>query len=290
MNKLNNAVARFLAAGVVVGLGWCMVGCGLEKGHELSEITNATPADSLLYFYGQLKAVDYWHSAALDTTLNDPDSIDAYLLGVEKGLKSFKDDDAAYNKGISDGVRLAAKLLKFERNYGIVANPGMVYNGLALGIKNKNSVNEKDAREAFYKIVRVMGEKRLAQEQEAGEKMLREVAASLKMYCINNTLWCRIMEDGSGEVFKKGDVVKVHLHVSAPDGRDLNIELPPQVEVGSKYGANVFNEAIESMKSGEKSQYATTAYALLGGSCEKFNLMPSDIVLFTISTISVSRS
>ena len=87
-----------------------LVGCGtVPQSKELSEISNATMADSLAYYLGEQGAMAYWQAAAQDTTLKTEAARAAYLKGFQKGMESISEEDA-YNRGVSQGMNLAMYL------------------------------------------------------------------------------------------------------------------------------------------------------------------------------------
>lgn len=275
---------------VVALIGAAMAGCGPEKGHDIGEMHNIDAGDSMLYYYGQMHALDYWKSAAYDSTMLTEESKKAYMEGFKKGLDIVENHDYEYGRGVAAGVKLATAMMRFEKRYGFDGSADDIYNGFATGMVSNTAVNEKETRKKFAEIhdrFRVVRNEKVSAE---GIAHLRRCGARLKMERLGEFLWCRILTEGTGPKFVNGDVVDVEFEVTSDDGNDLGLAMPKVIQVGNKYGLQIVNDAILTMRSGERSQYATTAYALLGNNCEKYNLLPTDIVLFTIRTIGVKEN
>ena len=67
---------KFLPSVLALLLAIASVSCGdnnSNQNYSLSQISNPTDADSLMYYFGQLRAVKFWRAAARDSALRTPE-------------------------------------------------------------------------------------------------------------------------------------------------------------------------------------------------------------------------
>ena len=84
---------------------------------KLSDLKGGTPADSMMYYFGQMQAGNYWQDAETDTLLRSDDSREEFMKGFRAAM-GMDTDDPAYNKGLQLGLRLAVRLREFKERYG----------------------------------------------------------------------------------------------------------------------------------------------------------------------------
>ncbi len=85
------------AAGLM--LASCQGGASSDGQASSGDLKNATPADSLIYYFGQMRGAEYRRQAERDTTLADAQAKKAYLQGVQAGMNAVKSADEAYDNG-----------------------------------------------------------------------------------------------------------------------------------------------------------------------------------------------
>ena len=85
--KFNN---KILAAGAALLLLASCGGKGEGESRSIADYGEISTADSLLYYFGQLRAADYWQFAKGDSTLAERASRDEYLKGLRAGLPRRK--------------------------------------------------------------------------------------------------------------------------------------------------------------------------------------------------------
>lgn len=268
--------------------------CGPEKGKNISEMGNISQTDSLMYYFGQMRAGEYWREAMQDTTLKSQEARDAYLRGVQAGLdmiKAAKEGDVkadAYNQGIFMGVQLAMNLGEFEKEYSTKTDKKVLLQSFAYGLTSDTTVNVQDSQRSFYDLMNTFNAKKDEQMKKEAAETLSGAAVDLKMAKISDTLYGRVITGNpEGAAIKSGDKVKVKMTATKANGEELGIPMPEELEVGTEYGLPIFTEALESMKVGETKEFATTAASIFGNRASQFNLKGNDIVIIKISAESL---
>lgn len=76
-----------------------LASCGPDKGRDISEFRNASTGDSLMYYYTQMRAYEYWREADSDTSMRNPEQRRRFLDGLKAGMDAIKksSNDANYN-------------------------------------------------------------------------------------------------------------------------------------------------------------------------------------------------
>lgn len=62
-----------------------LASCGPDKGRDISEFRNASTGDSLMYYYTQMRAYEYWREADSDTSMRNPEQRRRFLDGLKAG-------------------------------------------------------------------------------------------------------------------------------------------------------------------------------------------------------------
>lgn len=268
--------------------------CGPEKGKNISEMGNISQTDSLMYYFGQMRAGEYWREALQDTTLKSQEARDAYLRGVQAGLdmvKAAKEGDVAadaYNQGVYMGVQLAMNLGEFEKEYSTKTDKKVLLQSFAYGLTSDTTVNVQDSQRAFYDLMNDFNARKDEQMKKEAAGILSKEAVNLKMARISDTLYGRVVNGNpAGADIKSGDKVQVKMTATKANGEELGIPMPDQLEVGTEYGLPIFTEALESMKVGETKEFATTANSIFGNRASQFNLKGSDVVIIKITAEKV---
>ena len=108
-------------AGAALMLAACQ-GASEKGGKSLADIPNATAADSLIYYFGQMRGAEYQREAERDTTLDTDQAKKAYVQGVQAGLNAAKANDEAYNRGLFLGMQMAMNMQQFKDEYDVQLN------------------------------------------------------------------------------------------------------------------------------------------------------------------------
>ena len=103
---------------VLVGGALALSSCSGGGSSTADNLKDAAPGDSLLYYFGQIQAAEYWRQAESDTTLRDEKSREDFMRGVKAGMDAVRSEDA-YNQGVYLGVQMAMQIKESEEAYGI---------------------------------------------------------------------------------------------------------------------------------------------------------------------------
>lgn len=251
---------------------------------ENPERYNATTGDSLLYYYGQMRAKEYWRNAEADTTLAGDDSRQEYLKGVKAGVEMVIKNDDVYNQGLLMGLQLALNIEDFEDTYHVTLNPKAVVSGIEYGLANDSLVEESVAQAKFYALLGKMESQKADADKKKAREALKKEAALRGLTMINSDLYGKVITPGSGKPYSKGELVKVDMDIHKKSGSELGIPMVEEIEVGSSYMPAPIVDAIDGMSPGETKEFATTASAFFGQRASQLNLKPYEVLVFTIKT------
>lgn len=277
---MKSHLTMFLAATASLALS----GCGADGGKSFDAIPAPSRADTMIYYYGQLRAEDYWQAAEFDSLMRDDAEREEFLKGLKEGLMVVKKKKDSYNQGVKMGVSMALSIERFNRNYNIDCSRHIAYDGFAYGLINDTIVNTELARKYFYGNLSKYRDVAENNNRVIGARHLREEAAMLRMSRISENLWGKPIVNGTTPL-KNGEAIKVDIHLVNLKGRDIDIPFPQTVEVGNRFVIPVISDAVATMRIGGKSRFATTAEALIGSRCEQLQLEPSEVILFTIQIL-----
>lgn len=252
-----------------------------ESGRTIADYGEMTTADSLLYYFGQLRAADYWQFAKSDSVLSTRQSRDEYLKGLRAGLDAARSDDA-YNQGLYVGIQLAMNMKEFSDEYGVDLNRKIVYNAIEDGLANDSAVNTVDANRMFRKVLETLNVEKEAKDRETAMATLSEAAKAGKWQKISDNLYGGLVKTpGEGAVVKDGDYVGVEVEINDTDGHEIDRRSMERTRVGQSFPGPV-SEAISKMKIGETRTFYTTAPAMFGRLMARYNLKPSQVLTFTV--------
>ena len=137
---------------VLVGGALALSSCSGGGSSTADNLKDAAPGDSLLYYFGQIQAAEYWRQAESDTTLRDEKSREDFMRGVKAGMDAVRSEDA-YNQGVYLGVQMAMQIKESEEAYGIKCNKGVLLDAIKGGLANDSAVNIGEANMAFRGII-----------------------------------------------------------------------------------------------------------------------------------------
>lgn len=285
--KIKSLFAFASVAGCVILSLFSLASCGSkQEGKALADYNDIAAEDSLLYYYGQLRAQEYRQLAINDTNLRTPQEKEAFLRGVRDGFKMVGDDEA-YNRGVRLGVRMHINLQKFEERYDVDLDDDILLQSMAYGVYSKTDIPSETYQKQFYKLLGKMRLRRTEEKRGQARQSLVEEARKLNLAKISDDLYFRIERKGEGPNAEPGDVAYVSVAYRYPDGKDIGMPTPNMVNVGVQGMPSVMTEAFTRLNKGAKGVFATSAYALFGSRTEILGLNPADVVIVTISVSNI---
>lgn len=263
-----------------------LAACGgnnADKAKSINDYKNASTADSLAFYFGQMRAAEYWREAEIDTVLRSQESRDEFLKGLRAGLDVVKEKDA-YNQGVYLGVQLAMNIREINEGYDIRTNSNIMLDAIADGLRNDSVVDYADASQHFSQIINDLNAKKEQNDRKSAQDALVAEAKALKMTKINDDLYGAAPETpGSGPLIQLGDSIAVVIDVTQITGQDIDHQASPALKVGTKMLGPV-TEALLTMRVGEAREFITTPPALMGRIYARRGLKPNDLLKVKIYT------
>ena len=268
---------------VLVGGALALSSCSGGGSSTADNLKDAAPGDSLLYYFGQIQAAEYWRQAESDTTLRDEKSREDFMRGVKAGMDAVRSEDA-YNQGVYLGVQMAMQIKESEEAYGIKCNKGVLLDAIKGGLANDSAVNIGEANMAFRGIIDNLEARKEAADKEAARSALAKEGQALKMKMIDKDLYAAApTKAGSGPMLKTGDHVAVTAIFSHLDGKEIDRQAPQDLPVGEMLPGPI-TEALLTMNTGETREFLTTASALYGRYYQRYGMKADDIIRILLST------
>lgn len=258
-----------------------------NDGKDINEIDNMTTADSLVYYFGLLRAAQYEQQEIADTILRHKDVKERYLKGVSQGLKLLSGDDEIYNRGVRDGLRMALRMDKFEKDYDTTLNIQYMLDAVRFGILDEDSLDVARTQHTFYKLLSHLNSSREQSDRARAKRVLAESAAMLNMQEISDNLYYKVLKKGNGKKIEAGSTISVEVVYSRPRGESLGIPNPEELVVGRPGMPPVETTMYEHMHEGECCQFITSAEELFGRRSKMINLKPDDVILIRILVTKV---
>lgn len=276
-----NVKKLFLAISVCIAIG--MTSCDSHEGKDISQYNDASSADSLLFYYVQLRAHEYWELAEKDTSLRSPEARARFLEGLEKGFNSIKTGDADYNRGVELGVRMAINLQKFEKMYDVDIHKDMAVPSFRYGLRDGADIPEFNYQESFYRILNRLKQVQRDRDHEKARLSLVEEAREQQMSKISDDLYYRLLKKGEGPYAQYGQSAYVVVNYERADGEDIAVPSPGLVTIGALGVPEVLNRSYSRLNKGSVALFATTAEALFGSRTYIMGMKPEDVLLVTIT-------
>lgn len=264
-------------------LALSLAACGEDAGKPISDLKDPSTTDSLLYYYAQLRAYQYWQEAVKDTNMRHLEERQEFLNGVEAGLKAAYDNNEYYNVGLRLGMRMAANVDKFEKRFDVILNPEIIMQSLRYGLDDRNEIDYAYCQSQFYRLVDEISTAQMAKNEEKVHRALIETARTNHLMKINHDLYYRIERKGSGPNAVRGDVVRVSVSYTRPDGSDLGMPGPKQVYVGAPGVAPVMSEAYSRLNKGAVGIFATSADDIFRSRASVLGFDPSEVIIVKIT-------
>lgn len=267
-----------------------LAACGLlfaacqtqPEAKTLSDFADSSKADSLVYYFAQMRGAEYSREAVRDTTLASDQAKKAYLMGVQAGLNAAKADNEAYNRGLFLGMQMAMNFNQFKKDYDVTLNKKVFVEGLAEALENDSAIDTQKMQGEFYRLMGEFNSQKEERDKAAASESLSKAASKLNMKKISDTLLGEVTEKTEGEQIKDGDTVDVKIELAKADGEVIPAPLPSQLKVGARNIPPELSDAIKYLKSGETGKFATSAQSLFGQRASQMGVEPADVVVMTI--------
>lgn len=274
------------AAALMLALSSCVRDDG---GRDISDYEGATTGDSLLYYYVQLRAHEYWEHSNSDTTLRSAEERKKFLDGIKAGVGAVRNDDRSYNQGVYLGTQMATKLQEFERLYGVEIDEGIIIESFRRGLRDGADIPELQYQDEFYRLLDELKSQLRSKEREKSKMTLIGEARDHRMTKISDNLYYRIKRKGSGPYAAKGDVIYIAVDYERADGQDLAMPSPEMITVGGAGVPEVMDSAYMRLNKGTTAIFATTAEAIFASRAQIMGMRPDDVVIVTITMNDIVR-
>lgn len=278
---------RYLTyAGFLAVVLFVLTGCKPQRGKALSDYSNLTTGDSLMYYYAQMRAIDYWDEARNDTSLRSVEERRKYLDGVIAGMKAIRkgEKNDIYNQGVRAGARMAMRFIDFENTYNVDLEDEILINSLMRGLESPdNEIPWDECQETFYRLLGEVKEKRREEISKDAQQTLVAVARKNNLSKIQPDLYYRIEKKGFGPYAKAGDAIFITVDYSLDDGEDIGMPPTERIVVGASGVPQVLDNAYMRLNKGSVAMFATTAQAVFGSRTDIMDLNPDDVLIIRIT-------
>lgn len=250
----------------------------------MNELEGASAGDSMMYYLGQMRALEYWQQAEKDTTLQGEKARQDFMRGVRAGLGATGESDA-YDLGVYQGIQLAINFKNFEKDYATGRlHTDIMLRAMTVGMENDSAVNVNEARKELYNIMGRFEKEKADRDSKESLSGLASAVSKLGMKKISDRLYGKEIKAGNGTKFTPGEKLTVHIIVKDAAGKVLRVPMPREIVVGARYVSEVVSEALATMTMDGVSEFATSAYVMLGDRCSRLGLKPDQVLLMTIQT------
>lgn len=264
-----------------------LTGCNRPQPHELSEIHDATPADSLVYYLGTLRGAEYNHEAKNDTTLSSVKARQQFLDGTRAGFEAVKDDDEAYNRGLLLGMQISMNINQFKEEYGVQLPERVFLEALAYAIENDSAINTGAVQGDLYRLVNRFSAEKQANDRKAASEALKQQAEKDGLTELSYNLYGK---PTSGEnLIKRGDIVNFSIKVTTEDGHEVEASFPSELVVGHRLADSPVTFALLTLSDGESARFLTSANDLFMQRAAQHNLKPDRLLWLDITVNSVRK-
>lgn len=256
--------------------------CG-HKPTPISEMKNASAADSMMYYFGEMQAAYYWQDAETDTLLRTQASRDDFMKGFKAAMK-MDDDNSAYNKGLQLGLRLALRVREFQQRYGTDFSEDMLAESMEYFLRNDSAFDIREAQREYYALKNRYEFDKASAEIEDAVVNLRTRGAAKGFSAVNDTLYVKdVTPARTGRFLQEGDRIAIEISVSTIDGHEVVArQFPDSITLGEGRIPEIVRNAIYTMADGQTRQFMTTPRTLFGRRYSLYNLPYDEPVVFTI--------
>lgn len=272
---------KFLASAAILAV---LAGaCQKTENNLPLTIDDKAKADSLTYYFGQVRVLEYLHEAESDTTLLEKQTKEEYIRGLRAGLQSIKNDKNAYNQGLFLGMQLAMNMNQFKEEYEVALSPKILVESISKTLFSDSVPDAGEIQREFYRLMNEFNAAKDVKERDLSIKGMKAKAEELKMVQLTETLYSKSPKTVKENAFKEGDNVIMNLKVTGPDGTPVNSPFPQEVSMGSRLRGNPLMDALESLAPGETGEFITTAGALFGQRSAQLGLKKTDVIVIELS-------
>lgn len=272
-----------------------LVGCGkkdiskmeeISSLEEISQYKDAEPSDTMMFYFGQMQAANFWQDAESDTLLRTEESRKAFMEGFRAGM-AMDQDNEAYNKGLQLGLRLAIRLREFHDRYGIDFSKEILAASMQNSLKDDSRANTAEAQKGFYAIKDRFELSTATRENEDAMVLLAKKGSEMGFELVSDSLYAKDVTPGNGgRKFKDGDKVAVEVTASTIEGKEIVArQFPDSIEIGAGRVPRIVCLGIHTMTSGQTRSFLTTPRTLFGKRYKIYNLPSDEPVIFTVKAI-----
>ena len=282
-------LSKFYTIGAV-GILALAASCGKinNDNYELSDIHNATTADSMMYYSGQIRAAEFWDDALEDDSLAMPASREEFLKGVSDGIKSFEKGEV-YNRGFRIGRLISDNCKRLSVRYGMEFRSDIVFKSLRAGLRDDTIINIVESRNRFNDMINVCEKIHSDKILSSAVKTLQREAKSLNMKQISEYIYGHTELEGTGELLEVGDKVRTIINIETLDGEKIPYKTMEKLSVGDRYMNKAFTEALLTMSPGEVKKFAIPAVIVIGENCMEYDLRPSETLIVTMKVFTEDK-
>lgn len=274
---------KILPAIALLTILLALAACGDRKSIDITQYKNPSAADSMLFYFVQLRAHEYWEKAEKDTALRSKEAREKFLEGFDEGFSLVKDDDPDFNRGVELGVRMAMNFKNFEKLYSIKFNTNLVLPSFRYGLQDGMEIPELNYQDKFYDLLNRMKTEQRTRDHAKAKLSLIEEARHQQMTKISENLYYRMLKNGEGPYLQAGNSAYVVVNYERADGQDIAVPSPGLVTVGSNGMPEVSVQAYTRLNKGAVALFATTAEALFGTRTYIMGMKPEDVLLITVT-------
>lgn len=267
----------------IAATGLLLAACSGNQGKSLDQIKDATPGDSLVYFFGEINGSQYLTMAQSDSTFATDAAKRSYVNGVKAGLNSFNPNDESFNRGMHLGLQMARNISEFKKDYDVQLNKEVFIQGLVEVLYSDSVKNMSDVQNAFNRIMTDFSNRKETMDKEAAASALSKEAAKMKLAKVADGLYGGPTDKKDGQQLKDGDDVIAKFELKTVAGKALDIPLPTSLKIGARNLPDQISDALKTLKSGETGKFITTANDLFGRRSEQFNLSAKDVIVMDIT-------
>lgn len=261
--------------------------CQNPDGQTADNFKGGSQADSLMYYFGQMRASEYQREASRDTTLATAEAKRAYVQGVQAGINAAKANDDAYNQGLFLGLQMAMNFQQFQKDYDIQLNKKVFLESLSAAVNADSLGDTREMQREFYRIMGQFNEEKTERDRAAAAANLSQEAKKLNLPKISDDLYGQVTGKTEGEALKDGDNVALEISLTGVKGNRIEAPLPSKAKIGARNLPTPLSDALQTLKNGETGKFATSAQALFGQRCSQLGLEPSDVVIAGIKATAI---
>lgn len=273
---------KFKSFLTIAACGLMFAACQNQGSKSVAEATDSSKADSLIYYFAQMRGAEYEREAQRDTTLDSEQSKKSYVMGVQAGLNAAKADNDAYNRGLFLGMQMAMNFQQFKEDYGVQLNKKVFVEALANALSSDSVVDPSEMQREFYRLMGEFNAQKEERDSKAASDNLNKAAAGMKLTKISDDIYGEVTEKSTGEQIKDDDNVEVSITLADAEGKQIEANLPTKIKVGARNIPATLTSALTYLKSGETGKFATTAKALFGQRSSQMGLQSSDVIVMTV--------